>query len=109
MLRRRPQPVFCEVAISPDDPIYALRTELAREIARALGGRAAQGRIAKRYGIPRPRMSELCLGNVKRCSIEWLIRRIHNMGGTVTLTITLGDPERERWIARVRNRKNRRN
>jgi predicted XRE-type DNA-binding protein len=84
------------MTLTPDDPILSLRAQLAREIVRALGGSFAQHFISARYDIPQPRMSELCRGKVERCSMEWLIRRIHRMGGTVSLTIVLGDPEQER-------------
>lgn len=84
------------MSLAPDDPSYLLRAQLAGAIVRALGGSSAQYVRSKRYGIPQPRMSELCRGKVERCSIEWLIRRVHRMGGTVSLTIELGDPEEER-------------
>jgi predicted XRE-type DNA-binding protein len=84
------------VPVSRDDPIYALRAQLAEEIVRALGGSFAQHFISARYGISQPRMSELCRGNVGRCSTEWLIRRVHRMGGTVRLVVELGDPEAAR-------------
>ena len=77
------------------------RRQLAAEIVRSLGPHS-QFVIAPRYGIPQPRMSELSRGLVTRCSIEWLIRRIYRLGGTVTLTVTLGDVRRERWLARAR-------
>ena len=82
--------------LDPDDPITALRAQLAREIVRALGGSFAQHFISARYGIPQPRMSELCRGKVQRCSMEWLIRRIHRMGGRVSISIVIGDLEQER-------------
>jgi hypothetical protein len=40
-------------------------------------------------------MSELNRGLVDRCSMEWLIRRIHRMGGTVEMRIALGDAGRK--------------
>ena len=76
-----------------DDPIHPLRAQLAREIVRALGGSFAQHFLSKRYGIRQPRMSELCRGQVQRCSMEWLIRRVYRMGGRVALTIELEDIE----------------
>jgi hypothetical protein len=87
-----------------DDTIHALRAQLAREIVRALGGIFAQYYISKRYGIPQQRMAELCRGKVERCSMEWLIRRIYRMGGTVSLTIELEDPEAERRRKRSQER-----
>jgi predicted XRE-type DNA-binding protein len=87
-----------DVPLSRDDPIHALRAQLAGEISRALGGSFAQHFISARYGIPQPRMSELCRGKVERVSMEWLIRRVHRMGGTVRLEIELGDPEAERRL-----------
>ena len=39
-------------------------------------------------------MSELERGMVNRCSIEWLIHRIHRMGGVVEITVTLGNVRR---------------
>ena len=93
--------------IDRDDPIRALRAQLAGEIVRSLGGSFAQHFIAARYGIPRPRMSELCGGKVDRCSMEWLIRRIHRMGGVVVLTVDLeSEAERRRraMVERARRR-----
>jgi predicted XRE-type DNA-binding protein len=80
--------------ISPDDPIYVLRRELAAEIVRSLGP-DAQHVISRSYGVPQPRMSELNRGVVDRCSMEWLIRRIYNLGGQVTVTVRLGDARRD--------------
>lgn len=89
----------------PTDGILALRRRLSGEIARAVGPGAQQG-ISESYGISQPRMSELERGMVNRCSIEWLIRRIHRMGGWVEITVTLGDVRRA-WLrerfARARN------
>ncbi len=79
--------------MKPNDEILALRRRLADEIVRALGPGAQQG-ISERYGISQPRMSELERGVVDRCSIEWLIRCIHRMGGAVDVTVTLGDVRR---------------
>jgi hypothetical protein len=42
-------------------------------------------------------MSELNRGVVDRCSVEWLIRRIHRLGGSIAITVTLGDARRE-WL-----------
>jgi hypothetical protein len=86
--------------IAPDDPVYPLRRHLAREIVRALGPNSEYV-VAPSYGIPQPRMSELSRGLVTRCSIEWLIRRAYRMGGSVSLTITLGDVGREWSRARL--------
>ncbi|MEP6992063.1 MAG: XRE family transcriptional regulator [bacterium] len=72
------------------DPIHVIKRQLATEIARALGP-MSQYSIAPSYGIPQPRMSELDRGNVDRCTIDWLVRRIHRMGGSVTVSVTLGD------------------
>jgi predicted XRE-type DNA-binding protein len=92
--------------ISPSDPIHSFRRQLAREITRSLGP-MAQHCIAPAFGIPQPRMSELCRGLVDRCSVEWLIRRIYRLGGSVTITVTLGDAERA-WTARQFARRGRR-
>jgi len=78
-----------------DKLIESLRRQLAAEIVRSLGPNS-QYVIAPNYGIPQPRMSELNRGVVGRCSVEWLIRRIHRLGGTVTMTVMLGDAGR-RW------------
>ena len=80
----------CGMRPSPQDPVYALRRQLAREIVKSLGP-GSQHVIARSYGISQPRMSELSRGLVARCSVEWLIRRIHRMGGSVELTVVLGD------------------
>jgi predicted XRE-type DNA-binding protein len=80
-------------------PIYALRQQLAAEITRSLGGAPSQFVEAPYFGIPQPRMSELSRGIVDRCTVEWLIRRIYNLGGSVTITVTLGDATRLWWRA----------
>ena len=80
---------------------------MAREIVGALGP-GAQHTISASYGISQPRMSELERGIVDRCSVEWLIRRIDQLGGTVEVTVTGGDVKRE-WhrqrFARMRQRR----
>jgi predicted XRE-type DNA-binding protein len=90
--------------IDPADPIYVLRQQLAREITRALGGADSQFVIAPYYGIRQPRMSELSRSVVERCTIEWLIRRIHRLGGSVTLQIEVGDARRA-WVEAMRRRR----
>ena len=87
------------MAIDPADPIYALRQQLAREISRSLGG---SDTVAAHHGIRQPRMSELNRGIVGRCTVEWLIRRIYRLGGTVTLQVELGDARRAWRQAKVR-------
>jgi predicted XRE-type DNA-binding protein len=84
------------MTVEGDQLIKELRRELARAIVRAMPPRA-EYTIAETFDIPQPRMSELNRGLVYRCTMEWLIRRIHKMGGTVSLTITLGDAENEFW------------
>jgi predicted XRE-type DNA-binding protein len=84
--------------MSPDESIHALRRQLAREIVRALGPNS-QYVIAPAYGIPQPRMSELAKGKVDRCTVEWLIRRIHRMGGRVTIVVALDDTARAWHLA----------
>ncbi len=76
--------------------ILALRRQLAGEIVRSLGPKSAYC-IAPSYGIPQPRMSELERDIVGRCSLEWLIERVHRMGGRVTLSVALGDAGRA-WV-----------
>ena len=90
--------------IHPLSPIYLLRQQLAAEITRALGGADSQFVIAPYYGIRQPRMSELSRGVVERCTIEWLIRRIHHMGGRVTLHVEIGDARRA-WSEAMRRRR----
>lgn len=80
--------------IDRNDPIYLLRQQLAAAITRALGGSDSQHVIAPYYGIQQPRMSELSRGIVDRCTLEWLIRRLHRLGGTVTLQVEVGDARR---------------
>ena len=96
MMVRRREPVDYGM-IASDDPVYGLRVRLAREIVRSLGPKS-QHVVAPHFGIAQPRMSELERGKVERCSMEWLIRRIYRMGGSVTLTVTLGDARRA-WSA----------
>jgi predicted XRE-type DNA-binding protein len=79
------------MSIDPADPIYALRQQLASEISRSLGGSTV---AASYYGIPQPRLSELSRGIVDRCTVEWLIRRIYRLGGSVTFQIEVGDAQR---------------
>ena len=80
---------------TPDPRITALRRQLAAAITTAVGGSRGQFVIAPAYGIPQNRMSELARGRVHRHTMEWMIRRIHLMGGSVQLSITLGDVERQ--------------
>jgi len=77
----------------PTFRILELRRQLAAEIDRSLGP-MSQHVIAPNFGIPQPRMSELSRGVVDRCSVEWLIRCIHRLGGSVEITVTLGDAGR---------------
>ena len=79
-----------------DDPVRDIREQLAAEIVRSLGP-MSQHVVAPSFGIRQPRMSELNRGRVDRCSVEWLIRRIHRLGGTVQVSVTLGDAGRK-WV-----------
>jgi predicted XRE-type DNA-binding protein len=88
----------------PDDRLLALRRTLSAAIVHALGP-DAQHNVSTRFGIPQPRMSELSRGIVGRCTLEWLIRRIHLMGGSVTITVELGDVAGDYWRARFRERR----
>ena len=88
---------------SPDDPIYVIRQQLAAEITRSLGGPDSQHVVAPYFGIRQPRMSELSRGVVDRCTVEWLMRRIHRLGGDVSVTVTLGDAHRM-WSDAMRRR-----
>jgi predicted XRE-type DNA-binding protein len=90
--------------IDRTDPIYLLRQQLAATITRALGGADSQFVIAPYYGIRQPRMSELSRGVVERCTLEWLIQRIHGMGGTITVHVEIGDARRA-WVEAMRRRK----
>ena len=82
------------MATRRDDPVHEIRRQLASEIVRSLGP-MSQHVVAPSFGIRQPRMSELNRGLVDRCSIEWLIRRIHRLGGTVQVTVVLGDAGRQ--------------
>lgn len=86
-----------------DEYILELRRQLAAAIVRSLGP-VAQHVEAPHFGIPQPKMSELNRGIVHRCSTEWLIRRIHRMGGSVSVTVTLGDA-RLLWIEELSQRR----
>ena len=81
-----------------DDRILDLRRQLAAEIIRSLGD-GADYVVAPAFGIPQPRYSELRRGLVDRCTMEWLIKRIHRMGGAVEIRIELGDAGRA-WAER---------
>jgi predicted XRE-type DNA-binding protein len=89
--------------MAPDDPIHIIRQQLAAEITRSLGGAESQHVVAPHFGIRQPRMSELSRGVVDRCTIEWLIRRIHCLGGAVTVDVNLGDAHRV-WGDAMRQR-----
>jgi len=88
------------------DPIMDLRRQLAAEIVRSLGPNSHY-LLAPLCGIPQPRMSQLSRGNVERFSIEWLIRRIDRLGGTVTITVTLGNFSKEWHRQRFRETRER--
>ena len=79
-----------------DDGIREIRSQLAAAIVRSLGP-MSQHVVAPSFGIRQPRMSELNRGVIDRCSIEWLIGRIYRLGGTVQVTVTLGDAGRK-WV-----------
>ena len=83
----------------PTFRILELRRQLAAEIDRSLGA-GSQHVIAPSFGIRQPRMSELSRGEVDRCSIEWLIRCICRMGGSVEITVELGDVGRQWRVER---------
>jgi predicted XRE-type DNA-binding protein len=84
----------------PRDPVVmSLRRQLAAEIVHALGP-SAYSRMVESFGIPEPRWSELERCKVERYSIEWLIRLIGRLGGSVRITVTLGDVGREWHMAR---------
>lgn len=85
----------------PDARLRALRQQVAAEIVRALGPKS-QHTVAPTYGIPQERMSNLERGAIDRFSLEWLIRRVHRMGGTVTLQVELGDVAQEWMRARFK-------
>jgi predicted XRE-type DNA-binding protein len=71
--------------VMDNDRIRQIRLQLAAEIVRSLGP-LAQHVVAPSFGIPQPRMSELNRRLVDRCTVEWLIRRIYRMGGSVRVT-----------------------
>jgi len=83
----------------PTFRILELRRQLAAEIERSLGP-GSQHVIAPSFGIRQPRMSELSRSVVDRCSIEWLIRCIYRMGGSVEITVALGDVGRQWRVER---------
>lgn len=87
--------------IRPNDPVPAIRRELAQAIVRALGPFAQYG-LSAHFGIPKYRMAELENGNVSHVSAEWLIRRIYRMGGKVCITVSLGDVASEWTRAAIR-------
>jgi predicted XRE-type DNA-binding protein len=93
--------------MSPDEAVLVLRRQLAAEIVHSLG-EDSQHDISRHFGIPQPRMSELNRGVVNRCTVEWLVRRVYRLGGSVELVVTLGDARRD-WTraasARMRARR----
>jgi predicted XRE-type DNA-binding protein len=82
-----------------DDRLHAMRRQLAAAIVQALRP-DSQHAISRSLGIPQPRMSELNRGVVVRCTIDWLIDRVHRLGGTVTLTVAVPDARRAWQTAR---------
>lgn len=92
---------------APDHRIAQLRRELAAAITVAVGGSQGQFVIAPAYGIPQNRMSELARGKVHRHTMEWMIRRIHLMGGSVALNITIGNVAHQWWLRPTRHKRQR--
>ncbi|HWJ13496.1 MAG TPA: XRE family transcriptional regulator [Gemmatimonadaceae bacterium] len=93
--------------MAPDDPVLILRRTLAAAISKALGPKS-QHVVASYFGIAQPRMSELEHGIVARCTIDWLVRRVYRMGGSVTIQVVLGDAGRawrQQRLARNRLRR----
>jgi predicted XRE-type DNA-binding protein len=86
-----------------DDAMRRLRLQLAVEIVRALGP-ASQHVIAPSFGIPQLRMSELSRGRVDKCTLDWRIRVIHRLGGSVSVSVRLGDVRRN-WLTQTQARK----
>lgn len=84
----------------PTHCILEIRRQLAAEIDRSLGP-GSQHVVAPSFGIPQPRMSELSRGVVDRCSVEWLIRCIYRLGGSVEVAVTLGDAGRQWHVERL--------
>ena len=95
------------LAYGMDERVHALRQELAAAIVRSLGP-MAQHAVSRSYGISQPRMSELNRGVVDRCTIDWLVHRIHRLGGSVMLTITVPDAGRAWTRARMAEMRERR-
>jgi len=84
--------------------IIALRKQLAAVIVKSLRP-GAQVIIAPSYGIPQPRMSELERGVVDRFSLEWLIRAVHRLGGTVRIIADAPDAARAWHLAHSSRRR----
>lgn len=78
-----------------NDPIPALKAELARIIVERLAG-WAQAYAACFLKTDQPRVSDLRKGKLDRFSLEQLIRFVSRIEGTVTFNVTWSD--RRRWI-----------
>ncbi|MGQ0641471.1 MAG: helix-turn-helix domain-containing protein [Gemmatimonadaceae bacterium] len=79
--------------LQPDDPIPALKRQLAQEI-RALLGDTNQHVAARRLGVDQPRMSDLLHDKLDRFSLEKLIRLLRSVDRRVELRVINEGPAR---------------
>jgi len=72
--------------LQANDPIPALKRQLAREICAVLGD-TNQHVAARRLGVDQPRMSDLLHDKLARFSLEKLIRLLRNIDRRVDLRV----------------------
>lgn len=78
------------------DPVRHLKQQLAREIC-ALVQPVQQCIAAYTLDVDQPLISRLRHGDVERVSLDRLIRMLHRVGRTVTLSVASGPPIRFRF------------
>lgn len=83
--------------LQADDPIPALKHQLAREI-RVAFGETNQHVAARRLGVDQPRMSDLLHDKLDRFSLEKLIRLLRNIDRRVELRVINEGPRVLRLI-----------
>ena len=85
----------------PDDPILALKHQLAREII-ALSKHQVLLVGARRLGIDSSRLCDLRHGRVARFSVERLIKILATVDRRVVLTVVCDGPRQICWFPKLR-------
>jgi len=86
-----------------DDPIPALKRQLAHEIL-ALAERTDVVLVARGLGVDQPRVWDLRAGRLERFSLQKLVRMLANVKRRVVLTIETDEPGGVRWFKLTRER-----